>query len=168
MRLSTGFAMTALVVLGCTRPRPTQAPPTINAGDQTTSAALAPMGANDARTPEGPPAPGAHSSAPRCRLTVTKTHGCGPHDVQALIEPVRPRIEHCRKMSGGKLMIRVQKAPGGKLAFAVEPGSSLDPTEKRCVLEALSTLNAADESSTAWAGLNVRPTGFTSLITLEW
>ena len=44
---------------------------------------------------------------------------------------------------------------------------SLDPTEKRCVLEALATLHE-DESSTAWTGLNVRPTGFTSLITIEW
>ncbi len=25
-----------------------------------------------------------------------------------------------------------------------------------------------DETSTAWAGLNVRPTGITSLITIEW
>ena len=61
----------------------------------------------------------------------------------------------------------MQRAPGEKLAFDVAPGSSLDPTEKKCVLEGLSTI-VVDESSTAWAGLNVRPTGFTSLLTIEW
>lgn len=105
--------------------------------------------------------------APRCRLTVTGAEGCAPHDVESLIEPVRPRIEHCRARAGGKLLVRVHRAPGGKLAFDVEPGSSLDPTEKKCVLEALSTLDV-DEASTAWTGLNVKPTGFTSLLTIEW
>ena len=85
----------------------------------------------------------------------------------ALIEPVRTRVEHCRATGGGKLLVRVQKTAAGKLAFDVAPGSSLDPTEKRCVLEALSSLDI-DESSTAWAGLHVRPTGFTSLLTIEW
>jgi len=85
----------------------------------------------------------------------------------ALIEPVRSRVEHCRARAGGKLLVRVRRAPGGKLAFDIAPGSSLDPTEKQCALEALSTLDV-DESSTAWAGLNVRPTGFTSLLTIEW
>jgi len=91
-----------------------------------------------------------------------------PAAAPSLMEPVRTRVEHCRTTAGGKLLIRVQRAPGGKLAFDVAPGSSLDPTERKCVLEALSTLDI-DESSTAWAGgLNVRPTGFTSLLTIEW
>jgi hypothetical protein len=131
--------------------------------------------AADARAPEGPPAPAA-----RCRLTVTETEGCGPGDVEALLEPVRPRIERCHAVTagggaagggggggGGKIMIRIHRAADGKLSFELEPGTSLDPTEKACVLEALTALSA-DESSTAWAGLNVRPTGFTSLITIEW
>jgi hypothetical protein len=127
--------------------------------DEAVSAPLAPAGATDASAPVGPPV--------ACRVTVTDTQGCGPGDVEALIAPVRPQIEHCRGASGGKLRIRVKKAPGGKLAFGVEPGSSLDPAEQRCVLDALASLGA-DESSTAWAGLNVRPTGFTSLLTIEW
>jgi hypothetical protein len=100
-------------------------------------------------------------------VTVTDTEGCGSGDVEALIAPVRPQIERCRGASGGKLRVRVRKAAGGKLAFGIEPGSSLDPSEQKCVLEALASLDA-DESSTAWAGLNVRPTGFTSLLTIEW
>jgi hypothetical protein len=86
----------------------------------------------------------------------------------SLAEPVRARVEHCRSTAGGKLVVRVQRtAPNGKLAFDLAPSSSLDPLEKKCVLDALSKLDI-DESSTAWAGLNVPPTGFTSLLTVEW
>ncbi len=123
-------------------------------------ASAAPAGAPYA-SPEGPPAPPS-----RCRLTVTETEGCGAQDVEAIVAPVRPRLESCRGAGGGKLRIRARKA-GGKLGFDVEPGSSLDPSQRRCVLDALATINE-DESSTAWTGLNVRPTGFTSLITIEW
>jgi hypothetical protein len=70
-------------------------------------------------------------------------------------------------MSGGKILVRVQRASTRKLTFNVEPGSSLDPTEKRCVLEALSSVED-DESSNAWAGSNAKPTGFTSFVTFEW
>lgn len=98
---------------------------------------------------------------------MTDTQGCGTGDVEALVAPVRPRIEHCRGASGGKVQIRVHREAGGRLAFAVEPGTSLDPTERKCVLDALATI-AADESATAWSGPNVRPTGFTSLLTIEW
>jgi hypothetical protein len=120
-----------------------------------------PGSASRAPVVEGPPRP-----APRCRLTATDTEGCGPRDVEELVAPVRPRLERCRSTSGGKLTVRVRRS-AGKLAFDVEPGSSLDPTERQCVLDALASLDA-DESSTAWAGLNVKPTGFTSLLTIEW
>lgn len=62
------------------------------------------------------------------------------------------------------MVVRVRKAPGGKLAFDVASGSSLDPTERQCVLEALSTLEV-DESATAWTGISIPPSGFTSLLT---
>ena len=104
--------------------------------------------------------------APRCRLTVTKTEGCEPRDVEVLIAPVRTRVENCRRTSGGKLSIRIRR-DAGRLTFEVAPGSSLDPTERQCILDALSTIRDG-ESSTDWSGGNARPTGFTSLITLEW
>ena len=119
----------------------------------------------------------APAASPRASTSVTGADQ-GPRAAQeaqpqpgtaeaSLVEPVRSRVEHCRSTAGGKLVVRVQKAQSGKLAFDVAPGSSLDPMEKKCVLEALSTLDV-DESSTAWAGLNVKPTGFTSLLTIEW
>lgn len=167
MRITPAFAIAACTLFACTPEAPPRAPATMTAADETVvSAPLAPPRAADAGTatrPEGPPAP-----ARRCRVTATNTEGCGSSDVETLIEPVRPRIEHCRAGSGGKLEVRVRKAPGGKLAFDLQPGSSLNPTEKQCVLAALSTLDV-NESSTAWAGgTSLPPTGFTSLITIEW
>lgn len=116
-----------------------------------------------ATAPPRPAATGAY-----CRLTVTESEGCGDADVEALIAPARPRIEECRGARGGKLRVRVQRTAAGKLAFHVEPGSSLDPRERQCVLDALSTVEAA-ENKTAWTGgANVPPTGFTSHIVIEW
>ena len=101
-----------------------------------------------------------------CRLTVSETEGCPPSDVEVLVAPARARIEACRSSSGGKLRVRVRNV-AGKLAFEVEPGSSLNPTERKCVLEALTTLRE-DGASSLSTGATVRPTGFTSLITIEW
>lgn len=153
MRPAIAFILAAIGAIGCTPATPAPSRPTTMASPAASSAPLA--------VQEGPP------RASRCRLTVTDSEGCGPADVEKLIEPVRPRIERCRTTTGGRLIVRVRKAAKGRVAFDLEPGSSLDPTEKRCVLDALASLNI-DESSTAWTGLNIRPTGFTSLITIEW
>ena len=104
--------------------------------------------------------------APECRITATETQGCGKSEVEALVAPVRPRIESCRHGSGGKLRVRVHES-GGKLAFDAQAGSSLDPADKQCVLEALSTLNDTTSTNLSF-GPSVPPTGFTSLLTIEW
>jgi hypothetical protein len=145
MRTSSVSLLAVFIFVACTPTAPLRSPTTMTAADETADATV----------------------APRCKLTASGAEGCEPRDVESLVEPVRPRIEHCRARAGGKLVVRVRKAPSGKLAFDVEPGSSLDPAETKCVLEALSTLDI-DEASTAWTGLNVTPTGFTSLLTIEW
>ena len=101
-----------------------------------------------------------------CRLTLTETVGCEPREIEAMFAPVRGRIEECRGASGGRLKLRVRNS-SGKLAFEVLPGSSLDARQKQCVLDALSEVHPA-AGSTVWSGASVPPTGFTSLMTLEW
>jgi hypothetical protein len=99
---------------------------------------------------------------------VTETDNCRPNDVEDLVAPVRSRLEHCRGATGGKLIVRVKRAPGGKVAFDIAPGTSLDPTERRCALDALNSLQQS-ESSTAWTGgTSIPPSGFSSLLTVEW
>jgi len=100
------------------------------------------------------------------RVHVTDFSGKTSDELGAVFEPALDRLETCRRGSGGKVMVRV-KSSAGKTRFDVEPGSSLDPTERRCVLEALSQSNV-DEGATLNQGGTVRPTGFTSLITIAW
>ena len=160
--MRTPIAVAALVAsaLGCALTTPTQAPPTTTSAVVAVAAAPASFDASGA---EGPPEP----PAPRCRVSVTDTEGSKAEEVEALLAPVRSSMEHCRGPQGGKLDIRVRQTPTGKLAFDVEPGSSLDPTEKECVLDALNTIQI-DPGSLAWMGPSVPPTGFTSLLTIEW
>lgn len=161
MRHLIGVALVTCVVVACgASPRPRSPATTTAVAEPVVAPQDAAAAEADPRAVVGPP-------APRCRVTVTDAEGCRPQDVEALIAPVRPRMEHCRGESGGKLRVSVRKGAGDKLAFHVEPGSSLDPTEQECVLDALRSI-LIDESSTAWAGLNVPPSGFTSLITVEW
>ena len=163
--MRTYVALAALLgsALGCAVVTPTQAAPTTStsAGDEVRT----PLAATGAIVAEGPPAPPA-PPAPRCRVSVTDTHGCEPNQVEALVAPVRARLEKCRGPKGGKLSIRVRQSPTGKLGFDVE-SSSLDPTEKACVLDALNTIQI-DPNSMAWMGPSVPPSGFTSLLTIEW
>jgi hypothetical protein len=157
MRISTVLALLACMSVGCAPQAVTIAPPiTTAASDPIPSLETANGVALEAQPP-----------GRRCRLTVTDTEGCASVDVETLLEPVRPRLERCHGPVGGKLRVRVRRGAMGKLSFDLQPGSSLDPTERRCLLDALATLDV-DESAPAWTGLNVRPTGFTSLITIEW
>lgn len=155
------FALAACTMIACGAPVGPRSVPTLTAAPATVTAPPTGADASSAATLDGALVP-----APRCHLTVTETQGCEPPDVETLLAPARSRIEGCRGPSGGKLRIHVRQT-AGKLAFDITPDSSLDPKARQCVLDALSTLHA-DESSTAWSGLYVRPTGFTSLITIEW
>ena len=147
------------------------APPTAPATPAPDAASRASTAANGAPAQsspastvlEGPPPP-----APRCRLTVTNTEGCQPNEVEVLVAPARSRIEHCHAGGAGKLNVRVRRAPGGKLAFDLAPGPSLDPTEKKCVLDALNSLSQNEPSTANTGGVSIPPTGFTSLLTIEW
>ena len=159
-------------VVGACTPRPPSSPPVVTAASTDAGAPTARAAATTAPPPapastivEGPPPP-----APRCRLTVTDTAGCQPEQVADMVSPVRSRIEHCRGATGGKLTVRVQRVPGGKVVFDAAPGTSLDPRERTCVLDALNSLyKEGDSTTTPWTGGSaLPPTGFTSLLTIEW
>lgn len=140
-------SLVVLLLIGCaaSEPAPARAP------EVRTTLAEEPM--------TGPPV--------ACRLTLTETLGCQPQELEALFAPVRGRIEACRGASGGKLQLRVRNA-SGKLAFEVLPGSSLDARQRQCVLAALSEVHPGEGSTLQSGGASVPPTGFTSLMTLEW
>jgi hypothetical protein len=76
------------------------------------------------------------------------------------------RLESCRPSTGGKIVVRL-RTQNGKLVPQVFPGTSLNPAEQRCVLDSLSQTHI-DEASSLSSGAYVRPTGFTSLLSIEW
>jgi hypothetical protein len=79
---------------------------------------------------------------------------------------VRRRVESCHQGGSGKVRVGVHES-GGKLSLDAETGPSLDPMDKPCVLEALSTVHEASTRNLSY-GPSVPPTGFTSQVAIEW
>jgi hypothetical protein len=102
----------------------------------------------------------------RVRLQVTKAQGGLDSESSAAIEAARPHLEHCHPGSGGKIAVQVTKQARATY-MSVVPGESLDPTEGHCVLEALSTVDLPETGGNV-GGPAVKPSGFTSLITISW
>lgn len=99
-------------------------------------------------------------------LRVTDVSGRTAEEMGSVFAPTQEALETCTPGSAGKVEIRVQKV-GSTTHFHLEPGTSLDPVKRHCVLEALALSNV-DDAPALNSGANVRPTGFTSVLTLSW
>jgi len=102
----------------------------------------------------------------RVHLEVTKAQGGLDSESSAAIEAARPHLEHCHPGSGGKVAVQVTKQARATY-MSIVPGESLDPTQGHCVLEALSTVDLPETAGNV-GGPAVKPSGFTSLITVSW
>lgn len=102
----------------------------------------------------------------RSSLIFTDITGRTGDQTAVIFTPTAQAIEACHGARGGKLVVRLHSEKG-KLVAEPQLGSSLDPVARQCVLDALSA-SQVDESSNLATGANVRPTGFTSLLTVEW
>ncbi len=165
-----GASVLALVAVGCGGPEK----PLTSAATQRELARIdagAPLGST-AQTSSTPLAViygqdgGVARRARYTSFTITEFKGRSSEEMGRLLEPAQMPVEACHRSDGGKLVVRA-KSEKGKLTVDAEPGASLDPAEKRCILEALQATQI-DEASTVNAGPSTKPTGFTSLITLEW
>jgi hypothetical protein len=103
----------------------------------------------------------------RVRIEAVNASGISPARVAEAIRPVRDRLTRCLPGSGGKIEIRIVRAPDGTLKLSVEPGLSIDPTAKDCVLETLSTVELEEAGSNV-GGTSLPPTGYTTLIQISW
>ena len=99
-------------------------------------------------------------------MSVTDTKGCSEQEIERLVTSVQGRIEECHGEGGGKVRIRIGDGEDGHLHFDVEPGSTLNPAERTCILDALATLDGDNRDAVGVAP--PRPHGFTSLVTIEW
>jgi hypothetical protein len=110
---------------------------------------------------------GTHPAGERISLEPLSSEGIEPGRLAAALEPVRQRLTRCLPGSGGKVEIRITRNSDGTLWLNVEPGVSLDPTAKDCVLETLSTVDLEQVGSNV-GGTSLPPSGFTSLIQVSW
>jgi hypothetical protein len=155
-----------LVVVACGAHAPAQVPPRAIPSVSSTEVSSAVYGVPSPKDVKASPPPGAPQRQ-QGSLTVTEADGLGADELDAWIAPAQGRLEPCLSPNGGKVRVRVRDVEG-KLAFAIEPGASLDATQRRCVLEALTALQDDGVRSAPWTGATIRPTGFTSLLTIEW
>lgn len=172
MKLHAASLFAAIVLAGCMTTPLATAPKGVSVADDRSAVAA---GTATETSPSADTQPGRYSSASvttpaeaelQCKMTVSETVGCTPADVEAMIAPARQRIEECAGSKSGKILIHLRSADG-KLAFDLEPHESLDPTERRCILDALALLPVESYPVQTTPG-QPRSTGFTSLVTFEW
>jgi hypothetical protein len=98
-------------------------------------------------------------------LVVEKVEGAEAARARAAFAPVVARLGACRPGSGGVIRLTLTHE-AGRSAYHVEPVTALDPPSRRCVLEALSTVDVDGISGDG--SPSARPPGFTALFRVEW
>lgn len=139
--------------------RPLPAAPPAPAPAPKPAATLTPA----AGSAEGPSARRATGLGPR--VEVDDVAGADPLSATAAILPAAGSMKECRAGSGGAIRIRI-KSDKGATKMHIEDSSSLDGAARRCVLEALSTVDIDDVAS--HGSPSDRPSGFSSLVTVAW
>ncbi len=99
------------------------------------------------------------------RMDVTQADGISSERVRELLAPATGRLRRCVPEGGRALALRVT-SEDGVLRVAPASGSASDATSA-CVAAALSSVHLEPTGSNS-GGPAVPPTGFTSLITVEW
>ena len=139
-----------------------------------------PAGPAEAPEPVAPTAPRAATDAPRSAVAQGPVPGNGPIP-SVLVEDVRgSNIDYAREVfaptqknikkeclagTTGAIRVRI-KADNDTTKMLVEPGSSLDGASRKCVLEALSTVDIDEILSRT--SPSDRASGFSSVIKVEW
>jgi hypothetical protein len=102
----------------------------------------------------------------RSSISFSNITGRTGDQTAALFTPSVSALEGCRGANGGKLVLRLH-SEGGHVIAEPQAGTSVDPTAKQCVLDALSRVHVDDTSNVGGAA-PVKAMGFTSLLTIEW
>ncbi|MEO6577226.1 MAG: hypothetical protein ABIP89_25480 [Polyangiaceae bacterium] len=100
------------------------------------------------------------------RVEVSESKGVTSEQLAPMVLPAKEPLKHCHNGAGGKINVRVTRKDNAT-NMSVEPGASLDPEARHCVLETLSALGL-EETGGNVAGPGGRPSGFTSLISVSW
>jgi hypothetical protein len=155
-----------LLLCAACAPSPDERPPAVPTAAPTVAPGAAPAASLAPLAPIAPLTPiGAPDATLPVRLFIEQSAGAENARLSAVFAPAHPKVRACVPGSGGVIRLRVVGSPNGA-QLSVEPSTTLGPRERRCVLEALSTVDvpsaAADPSPSA------KPSGFTALFRIEW
>jgi len=161
---STPLALLALFILACepaAPARPSESPeqPPPPAG----SYEVPPAPPSEAGTAEA--GPGEVATGPH--LVVETVEGAELAQTSAIFAGSQRKIQECVPGSSGVIRVRVERRGGGRVEMTVEPGTTLLDTERRCILESLSTLKL-DEIRPIGVPSDKAAGGFTALLRIEW
>ncbi len=113
-----------------------------------------------------PPRPGPIVSTwPAPVLVFEEASGAQAARAGAVFAPARRALGECHAGTGAVVRLRLA-SEGGRARYTIEPATTLDAAQRRCVLEALSTVDV--EGISGDASPSARPSGFSALIRLEW
>lgn len=79
-----------------------------------------------------------------------------------MFAPTQERVAQCVPGTSGVVRITVESR-GSYTLFTIDPNVALDVDQRRCILEALSTLNLDDDPTK-----RLGPPGFTSQVMISW
>jgi len=149
--LACSSALTGAACLARPEGTETTAAPESKAVDPVTGKPLAPL------APAGP----RHEHA-----KMIERDAKDEHEV-LLPKHLEDELEQCHAKGGGKVRVRVRRE-NGRRTFDVVGARSLDPTEQRCVLDSLQRLREDETPGALGTRSDMSPTGFTSILTIEW
>jgi hypothetical protein len=144
-----------MFLFACGNASPPASPAAVSTAPPSSVAAASPVAAVDAGV----------TPSTGMRVDVTESKGVSSAQLAPLVQAKTP-LQHCHNGAGGKINVRITRKDNAT-NMSVEPGASLDPEARHCVLEALSTLGL-EETGGNVGGPGGKPSGFTSLITLSW
>jgi hypothetical protein len=137
---------------------PVAEPPATAATADPTSAPAAGPSEPPSATPAGESAAGAP------RVSVDEVKGGSIDYARAIVAPTAGPMKQCRTGSPTAVRVRLV-SDNGEAALHVEPGSAADGSVRRCVLEALSTIELPE---TTPKGNAPSANGFSSVVTVQW
>lgn len=165
-RLLSSVLLTGIVACagGSSRAVPPPAPPGASAAAASSSAA--PRGAAPAQVVEVTAAdqPRATPNVLRAPVYVIARTSGGrtPDELGRIFAPTQERVQQCVQGPTGVVRITVE-TKGGRTLFTIEPDTTLTDTARRCILEALSTLDLDNDPSK-----RLGPEGWTSHVIIQW
>jgi pyruvate dehydrogenase E2 component (dihydrolipoamide acetyltransferase) len=146
----------ALFTAGCGQSSPAHAP-------DEPAAPAAPAAIADAPAPVASAAPSAAPAPLGPRVEIAEVKGGDAGQTKAAYLPTAEPISRCS--SGGAIRVRI-KSDDKSTSMKIEDSTSLDAAMRRCVLEALSTVDLDDVVSRS--SPSAKSPGYSSLVTVAW